>query len=287
MIALNFNNPIALPDSTDKPAAKTGLKLGGFEEALSGLLGKKHTAEDDQKLAVPSPTHVPMLLDLKTLMAKAQAQTVEGQANVQAHTQSVGAQLIAGIMSNVANEPLGEAIDEAFRDNEAALPQELAAKLDTQAAPKVEHTQTASAPQPVFKSELVDAIAKHVVAETPKVEITVMPPELGKVRVSVEVRQNEVHVRVQAENNDVAKSIQDRLPELQQTLREQGMRVGSVDVGMQSMNTETSDFSQNRGGNGAFEREQRDSGHTDQRESAAPIRAARPSIKRSKVDVIV
>lgn len=270
MIAKLLDTPIALPESTD--VQKPTKAKSGFADALTGLLNRKtHIDDEDEELTLVAPQQ--LVLDIKSIIARA-------QVNAQARTETVGAFLVNKVMTNAAQvEPeLSHAIEESFRDDAAALTHEsVLAKTDTPV--KVE---TPEAPRPVFKSELVDAIAKHVVRETPKVEIVVQPPELGRVHVSVEVRQNEVHVRVNAENQDVAKNLSERLPELQQTLRDQGMRIGSIDVGMQTTSGEAGDFSHSSGG--GFERQDRDSEPRHTPQPATPKTSAR--IGKRKLDIV-
>jgi len=79
---------------------------------------------------------------------------------------------------------------------------------------------------------LIDQIASGV-KRPGRVRITLNPPRLGTLDVDVLVRDNKVHVILQAENNDVRQTLQSNVESLKSSLRNHGLVADTINVSVQ------------------------------------------------------
>jgi flagellar hook-length control protein FliK len=79
---------------------------------------------------------------------------------------------------------------------------------------------------------LINQIAKGV-NSSGRVKIALTPPHLGKLDMDVIVRNNKVHIILQAENNDVRHILQSNVDTLKSALRSQGLIADNIIVSIQ------------------------------------------------------
>jgi flagellar hook-length control protein FliK len=194
--------------------------------------------KDDEPIATPQ--HAVNMDVAHQLMVSAALQMVQTHVAVQTVNMASALSLSAiapakaasfestdtGAINVIAHEaPKTDVTDERIL---AAFTEAMASTQQSPEAPK--HADAPTAKPQIHATELVQFVARHISPSNAKVELIMQPPELGKVHLAVEVRNSEVHVHVTADSRDVAKILNDKLPQLESTLREQGLKVGSVSV---------------------------------------------------------
>lgn len=181
------------------------------------------------------------------------------------------------------------------QDQQVALPleaalQQLTAGTDKGVLPQLPAPAATVAPEnaPVRvvtpANEIVEVVSRHVARGEQHVTMVLRPAELGEVKVRIEHgRDNHVSIKLEAETKDTTAVLRARIPELQATLAQQGVTVGSVDVTL----TASDAMQQRTGGDSA----QQQHGQSD-REEYVEVEDATRTQKRTKrnnrdLDVVV
>lgn len=127
-------------------------------------------------------------------------------------------------------------VEQARRTPEASGPTEV-----TAAARRPAEVENAHSPEVVrgaaqealraTESEVIRA-ARYIQTRTrSEVHVQLHPPELGRMKVSVEMREGQVEVRIQVENPEVRDAIRNELANLDRALREAQVDVSRFEVG--------------------------------------------------------
>lgn len=110
------------------------------------------------------------------------------------------------------------------------------------AAPRAEAPQAAAAPglEKFAPREMLrqveSGIYKTLNEGAKQLTLRLDPPELGKLNLQITVRGQEVSVALKAENADAGRMLQENLHQLRQTLEDQGLKVGKMEVQTQLSN---------------------------------------------------
>jgi flagellar hook-length control protein FliK len=156
----------------------------------------------------------------------------------------------AEFWGKVAKDRAGSA--EVRAESKASAGENLSASGTAAAAAlKGEAAQTATAslekfaPREVLR-QVESGIYKNLNEGAKQLTLRLDPPELGKLNLQLTVRGQEVSVVLKAENADAGRMLQENLHQLRQTLEDQGLKVGKMEV-----QTQLSDGNSGQGWSGA------------------------------------
>lgn len=171
--------------------------------------------------------------------------------NAQADTRTEEQKAWAEFWGKVARDRAGSAETKtaakakaASTENPTILAAGAASKAEAAAADPAAGLEK-FAPRQVLR-QVESGIFKNLSEGTKQLTLRLDPPDLGKLNLQITVRGQEVNVVLKAENADVGRMLQENMHQLRQTLEDQGLKVGKMEV-----QTQLSDGNQSQAWAGA------------------------------------
>lgn len=169
--------------------------------------------------------------------------------NAQADTRTEDQKAWAEFWGKVARDRAGSAemkaeVKAASTENPTILAAEAAAKAEAAAADPAAGLEK-FAPRQVLR-QVESGIFRNLSEGTKQLTLRLDPPDLGKLNLQITVRGQEVNVVLKAENADAGRMLQENMHQLRQTLEDQGLKVGKLEV-----QTQLSDGNQSQAWAGA------------------------------------
>jgi flagellar hook-length control protein FliK len=103
----------------------------------------------------------------------------------------------------------------------------------------ISRTATARSAGPTIVSQIVQRLTVAIQENSSKAQLSLRPPELGRVMLEIRLHSNELHVKALVDTVHAKQALQTSLPDLQATLREKGLELNEFSVSVGHQNTDS------------------------------------------------